>query len=64
MLARRRFRQKELGEVLGVTQGQVSGRLTGEVQWRIAELWTVSDWLGIPLTELIAPAEVRSKALA
>jgi predicted XRE-type DNA-binding protein len=56
-MARHRMAQSDLGQVVGVSQGQASARLRGQMRWRITELWTLADHFGINLADLIASAE-------
>lgn len=51
-----RITQTALAEALGISQPQVSARLTGSVGWRLAELVTVSRVLGVRLTDLVQDA--------
>lgn len=55
--------QRELVELLGISQAQVSERVRGDVEWRISELTKVADFLGVPLTDFVpANATVRAAA--
>jgi predicted XRE-type DNA-binding protein len=50
-------RQISLAEVLGISQAQVSQRLTGNVDFTITELTRVAELLGLPVADLLpAPA--------
>lgn len=51
-MARQKKTGKDLSSTLGLTQSTTSRRLTGEVPFDMAEIFTVSDWLGIAVTEL------------
>lgn len=53
----RRPTQRELGELLGLSQAQVSERVRGDVEWRISELALVADVLGVPITQFLLAAE-------
>jgi transcriptional regulator with XRE-family HTH domain len=53
--------QRELVELLGISQAQVSERVRGDVEWRISELAKVADLLGVPLTNFV-PAESTARA--
>ena len=55
-MARQRKRQADLGEVLGLTQGAVSKRMSGTVALDVDELGKIADFLGIPATTLIEVA--------
>jgi predicted XRE-type DNA-binding protein len=45
--------QRELVELLGISQAQVSERVRGDVEWRISELVKVAGFLGVPLSRLV-----------
>lgn len=49
-------RQRELAEVLGISQPQVSARLRGDVAWSVDDLATIAQWLGISPADLIGDA--------
>jgi len=53
-LARRGLTQGDLAAALGLSQAAVSRRLTGEVPIDVEELTAVADWLGVPLSALLA----------
>lgn len=55
-MARRGLKQKDLAEVLGMTQQAVSPKHSGHRPYSQADLWTISDWLGIPFAELLGEA--------
>ena len=55
-MARQRKRQADLGEVLGLTQGAVSKRMSGTVALDVDELGKIADFLGVPATTLIGVA--------
>jgi transcriptional regulator with XRE-family HTH domain len=60
-LARRRVRQSEVAERLGVSRQNVAQRLNGSVDFRVGELLAIADLLGIPaanffVAELPVPA--------
>lgn len=52
-LARRRIRQTEVADRLGVSRQNVSQRLNGTVDFRVGELIAIADMCGITLAELI-----------
>lgn len=62
MLARRRRSHRDMGVALGVSQTQISARLRGEAEWKFADLWTVAEWLDVPLSRLIAAVEAEAPA--
>lgn len=53
-MARQRIKQRQLSEVLGVSQAQVSARLQGKVPIDVAELEKIAKFLGVPVTNLIS----------
>ena len=55
-MARQRKRQADLGEVLGLTQGAVSKRMSGTVALDVDELGKIADFLVVPATTLIGVA--------
>lgn len=52
-LARQQMSQSELAKRLGVAQQTVSRRMTGEVPFDIAELATIAELLGVPMSQLL-----------
>jgi len=52
-LARRRIRQTDVAERLGVSRQNVAQRLNGSVDFRVGELISIADMLGIPIGELV-----------
>jgi transcriptional regulator with XRE-family HTH domain len=56
-LARRNKSQGWLAQHLGLTQGQVSQRLTRKVEFTVAEVDRVARAFGIPVSELFRRAE-------
>jgi transcriptional regulator with XRE-family HTH domain len=60
-MGRRRLSQEDLATALGWTQAAVSRRLTGTVTFSTTEVEQVATALGIPLSQLVTPAE-QSKA--
>lgn len=56
-MGRKRWTQRQLAEVLGLSQAQVSERMRGEVEFRMHELELIADALGVPVTQFLpAPA--------
>lgn len=45
--------QRELGELLRLSQAQVCARIRGDVEWRISELALVADVLGVPIAQFL-----------
>lgn len=56
-MARAGVTQTDLAAALGITQPAVSSRLKGRIDWRLRELHTVADALGIPVAVLVAEPE-------
>ena len=52
-MARREKSQGDLAQFLGKSQAFVSRRLRGELAFDIAELEEISDWLAVPLIDLL-----------
>lgn len=52
-MARQRKRQGDLGDVLGLTQGAVSKRLSGIVALDVDEVGKIAAFLGVPVSSLI-----------
>lgn len=64
-LARRRMSQRDAAEIIGVDQGSISLRLSGDRPFRAEELAALADALGIPVTVFYGettPAGTRSAA--
>lgn len=56
-VARRRVSQEELADALGISQGAVSRRLLGRVEFSLTELEKTAELLKMPVEELLhAPA--------
>jgi predicted XRE-type DNA-binding protein len=55
--------QRELVELLGISQAQVSERVRGDVEWRISELVKVAEYLGLPVTAFV-PVEAAEASAA
>ena len=53
--ARRGFSQRALGRALGITQGQITRRWKGVINWQLDELDDVAALLGLTVTDLITP---------
>lgn len=56
-ISRQRKPQREISELLGISQQQVSERVLGDVEWRISELVRVAAWLGVPITKFVPVGE-------
>jgi transcriptional regulator with XRE-family HTH domain len=59
-MARRRIRQADLADYLGLPQASISRRLNGRTPFAVAELVAVAALLDVPVASLLggAPAEV------
>ena len=55
-MARQRKRQADLGEMLGLTQGAVSKRMSGTVALDVDELGKIATFLGVDVATLIGAA--------
>jgi len=55
-MARQRKRQADLGEVLGLTQGAISKRMSGKIALDVDELGKIAAFLGIDPATLIENA--------
>lgn len=53
-MARRKVTQAQLAEQLGCTQPAISRRLSGVISWDVDELTRVAEFLGVPLSSLLA----------
>lgn len=56
-MRRRGLQQRELAEVLNMTQTAVSRKMLGKRCWTIDELLAVSRWLDTPVTDLLPARE-------
>lgn len=59
VMAERQITGVELARRLGFTQAYISRRLTGEVDFRMAELTAVAEALGVPLSQFIPASPAR-----
>jgi len=55
-MARQRKRQADLGDVLGLTQGAVSKRMSGVVALDVDEVGKIAVFLGVPVSALLEVA--------
>ena len=55
-LARNGLSQREMAEHLGLSQGSVSSRMRGEIDFGVAEIIAVAEWLDVPVSALIPDA--------
>ena len=55
-MARQRKRQADLGEMLGLTQGAVSKRMSGTVALDVDELGKIASFLGVDVSALLGAA--------
>lgn len=53
VLKQRRINQATISRVLGVSQPQVSARLSGKVAWTVEELVAVAEYLNLDPAALI-----------
>lgn len=59
-LARNRKRQRELGNLLGVSQQAASRRLSGDVTFTVEEVSAVADWLNVPVASFFPESREAS----
>lgn len=59
-IARRGKRQGDIAKLFGFTRQAMSRRLLGHVDFRIAELQTIADYLGVPVAVLIDDPKTTS----
>lgn len=62
LMARYGVTQKDLQQVLGLSQTGVSKRLRGLTPWDINELWSVAEYFKISIDELISAAAKPHRA--
>jgi len=60
-ISRQKRPQRQIADLLGLSQQQVSERVLGTVEWRISELVRVAEWLQVPITKFV-PAEPMAGA--
>ena len=60
--ARQRVSQRALAEVLGLSQGQVSARMGGDVEFRLSELERIAVLLKVPITHFLPVTETATAA--
>jgi transcriptional regulator with XRE-family HTH domain len=61
-LARRRVRQTDLAECLGLSQAAVSRRLSGAVPFDVNELAAAAALLGVPAASLLPVDQLAAAA--
>lgn len=52
-MARQRVSQRKVGEILGISQPQVSARLRGEIAFNTIELGLLAEAWGVPVTRFM-----------
>jgi len=57
LMTRHRIKQADLASVLHVSQGQISARLNGRVEFTVSELEAVARYFGVPASSLLGGAE-------
>lgn len=60
-LGRRQLTQKQLAQVLEISQGSLSFRMKGKTGWGFGELMKIAGWLDISLSELLGEDLVNAK---
>ena len=59
LMFRSKMTRKQLGELLGITGQAASKKVYGQVAWSAADLYTLADFFGVDVTELL-PRRVPS----
>lgn len=59
-LARQLKTQRDVAEVVGVDQGSISLRLSGERSFRAEELSAIAEWLGVSVSQFMPATEVNA----
>ncbi|WP_373202627.1 helix-turn-helix transcriptional regulator [Mycobacterium marinum] len=59
-LARKNKRQEHLADLLGFTRQAVSQRLLGRVDFRVAELQAIADYLEVPISALVGDSKASA----
>ncbi|MEE3066541.1 MAG: helix-turn-helix transcriptional regulator [Actinomycetota bacterium] len=59
-LARRGKTQEDIAGLLGFTRQAVSRRFLGRVEFRVNELQAIAEYLDVPMSALVDPAEAAS----
>jgi transcriptional regulator with XRE-family HTH domain len=57
LMAARRLTGRDLGAVLELSPAAISRRLYGDGSFSLDEVEVTAEWLGVPLTDIIAPAK-------
>lgn len=55
-MARQRLLHRQLAVHLGISQGQVSARLRGDIEFRPSELEKVAEFLDVPVSQFFPVA--------
>lgn len=68
-LARRGLRQVDIAEKLGIDPAQVTKRMNGDIDWRLAELQAIAAMFELPISALVdepgaAPVAAAGSAVA
>lgn len=61
-ISRQKKPQREISDLLGISQQQVSERVRGDVEWRISELVRVAEWLDVSITKFLPATETVAGA--
>jgi transcriptional regulator with XRE-family HTH domain len=63
LLASHRRTQRELATVLGITQSNVSKRLTGQAEFSASDVLAIAEWLDVPAGRVLGePIETAKGA--
>lgn len=60
LLVEREVHEATLALALGLSKSAMSRRMNGAMEFRLAELRSIADFLEVPLEQLLAPAEAAS----
>ena len=61
-MARQQVSQRQIGEILGISQPQVSKRLLGSLPFDTAELDKIADAFGVPVDRFLVAASSHTPA--
>lgn len=63
-MARKQRTGVELARYLGITQTTLSRRLTGRTAFDLDEIALVAEWLELPISVLVTPADAAAETSA
>lgn len=59
-MGRQRRNQREIADLIGLSQTQVSKRFAGLIEFRPSELEKIADYLGVPVTQFVGGEQVAA----